>query len=285
MAVRSWVLLVCAGVLLLAACGGGRSLARSMHRVPEPTPAPAVVAPIPEEETAAPGENVAIVIARTVADSVDESLVREAFRRVVAQGERDFGLTPQRRVTIYVDPDRAIGLEDALGLSAKNAIHIRAGQARSMSSLLPLMMHEYTHVLQYQVGRLRPQWWVEGQADHQALRVRDPAAAERERRNLYRRLADDIRAGTAPNLATLRGNLAWDEYIRKAGAGKAYGWGNAAVAFIESRAGFEGVVRIMTDTSGPNTFSRFDELVEEVTGIPAAEFDAAVKAWVRAQAG
>jgi hypothetical protein len=225
-----------------------------------------------------------VVIAPSVAGSVDEALVRQAFQLAVAQGERDFGLRSERTITVYVDPDTAIGLEDALGLSAKNAIHLRAGRTRSMNALLPLMMHEYTHVLQYQMARLRPQWWVEGQADHEALRVREIAAAERERRALYSRLAEDVRRGRDPELAELRGSFAWDEYIRKAGAGKAYGWGNAAVAFIEDRAGFGGVVQIMTDTDGPNTLGRFDDLVATVTGLRPAEFDAALKEWVTQQA-
>jgi len=210
--------------------------------------------------------------------------VREAFRRAVEQGERDFGLRPTRRITVYIDPDDAAGLEDALGLSQKYAIHLRAGRATSLPALLPLMMHEYTHALQYQLGRLRPQWWVEGQADHEAQRVRDPAAAARERRTLFVQLASDVRSGRAPNLSSLRGSLAWDEYVKKAGAGKAYGWGHAAVAFIEARAGFDAVRRIMTDSEGPNTLGRFDELIQEVTGLSPAEFDAAVKQWVLDQA-
>lgn len=225
-----------------------------------------------------------VVIAADVRGQVDEAMVREAFRRAVEQGERDFGLRPTRRITIYIDPDDAAGLEDALGLSQKYAIHLRAGRATSLPALLPLMMHEYTHALQYQVGRLRPQWWVEGQADHEAQRVRDPAAAARERRTLFAQLASDVRTGRAPNLSSLRGSLAWDDYVKKAGAGKAYGWGHAAVAFIEARAGFDAVRRIMTDTEGPNTLGRFDELIQEVTGLSPGEFDAAVKQWVLEQA-
>ncbi len=225
-----------------------------------------------------------VVVAADVRDRVDEAVVREAFRRAVEQGEHDFGLRPTRRITIYIDPDSAAGLEDALGLSQKYAIHLRASRATSLSALLPLMMHEYTHALQYQVGRLRPQWWVEGQADHEAQRVRDPAAAARERRALFAQLASDVRTGRAPDLSSLRGSLAWDEYVKKAGAGKAYGWGHAAVAFIEARAGFDAVRRIMTDTDGPNTLGRFDELIQETTGLSPQEFDAAVKQWVVAQA-
>lgn len=230
-------------------------------------------------------DGVTIIVARDVSGSIDEALIRQAFRQVVAQGERDFGLEPERTVTIYIDPDSAIGLESALGLSQKYAIHLRAGRSRSMNSLLPLLMHEYTHFLQYQTGRLRPQWWIEGQADHQALRVREPAAAERERRTVYGRLADDVRSGRAPQLSELRGSTAWDNYVKKAGAGAAYGWGNAAVGFIEARAGYAGVVRIMTDRDGPNTLGRFDELVRELTGLDPTQFDAALKQWLRDSRG
>jgi hypothetical protein len=265
-------------VLLLAGCRApGASGTASVPAAPGTAPSTITDAP-PADEL------IALVIAPSVAGTVDEKLISEAFRIAVAQGEHDFGLRPARTITVYIDPDNAIGLEDALGLSAKNAIHLRAGRTRSLGSLLPLMMHEYTHVLQYQTGRLRPQWWIEGQAEHQSLRVRDAAAAERERRALFSRLAADVRAGRAPELAQLRGSLAWDEYIRKAGAGKAYGWGHAAVAFIEDRAGFAGVVRIFTDTEGPNTLSRFDELIETVTGLSPEAFDDALKQWVAQQA-
>lgn len=269
---RLWLLAVCAALLSAAACHATSPAPPAARE-----PGDALAASLASTVAA---DGVSIVVAPAVAGSVDEGLIRDAFRRVVAQGERDFGLRPEHTVTIYIDPDTAIGLEDALGLSQKSAIHLRAGHARNMNSLLPLLMHEYTHALQYQTGRLRPQWWVEGQADHEALRVRDPASAQRERRALYTRLADDVRAGRAPRLADLRGGLAWDEYIKKAGAGKAYGWGNAAVAFIEDRAGFEGVARILTDKDGPNTYGRFDELVREVTGLSPDDFGAAVKQWV-----
>lgn len=251
------------------------------HTVSQPPAAPATATDTTSDDAL---DVPIIVVAAGVRDRVDETVVREAFRRAVEQGERDFGLRPTRRITIYIDPDDATGLEDALGLSQKYAIHLRASRARSLPALLPLMMHEYTHALQYQVGRLRPQWWVEGQADHEAQRVRDPAAAERERRTLFAQLASDVRTGQAPNLSNLRGSLAWDEYVKKAGAGKAYGWGHAAVAFIEARAGFDAVRRIMTDTEGPNTLSRFDELIRETTGLAPHEFDAAVKQWVLEQA-
>ena len=268
--------LILLAALALAAC---RESAPSGPRaVATVEAAPAAAEP---ESTS---DEVNIVVAPSLAGTVDEQLIRTAFRQAVAQGERDFSLRPKRTITVYVDPDSSIGLEDALGLSAKYAMHLRAGRARSMSGLMPLMMHEYTHVLQYQIGRLRPQWWIEGQADHEAVRVRDPASAERERRALYGRLADDVRAGRAPDLSSLRGSLAWDEYVKKAGASKAYGWGHAAVAFIEDRAGFQGVVRIVTDAEGPNTMGRFDDVVREVTGLGPAEFDAALKRWVTQQA-
>lgn len=272
---KPWLWLAAVVAVVLAGCS--RSAPAPPARDAS-SPPPAVAA---DADAAADGAT--IVIAPSVS-GVDASLVRAAFRRVVEQGQRDFGLRPAHTVTIYVDPDRAIGLEDAVGLSQKNAIHLRAGHVRSMGSLLPLMMHEYTHVLQYQTGRLRPQWWTEGQADYQALRVREPAAAERERRALYSRLAEDVRSGRAPRLAELRGGLSWDAYIKKAGAGKAYGWGNAAVAMIEDRAGFAGVVRVMTDREGENTLARFDEVVRQVTGLGPDEFDAALKQWVTQKA-
>lgn len=274
---RRWLWAVCVAVAVAAGCRESRP---AVPAAGEPPTTP--VAAQTEAETTTEGVN--IVPAPSLAGRVDEALIREAFQRVVAQGERDFGLRPTRTVTIYIDPDSAIGLEDALGLSQKYAIHARAGRASSMASLLPLMMHEYTHVLQYQVGRLRPQWWIEGQADHEALRVRDPATAARERRTLFNQLAEDVRTGRAPDLNSLRGSLAWDEYVKRAGAGKAYGWGHAAVAFVEDRAGFEGVARVMTDTEGPNTLSRFDDVMRAVTGLGPAEFDAALKRWVTQQA-
>ncbi len=269
-----WWWLVVVGAIVLAGCTG-------TARRPAAGDSP----PIPPAATGAidGGEGLVIVVAPSLS-GIDEGLIHDAFRLVVAQGERDFGLRPERTVTVYVDPDSAIGLEDAIGLSQKNAIHLRAGQTHTMASLLPLLMHEYTHFLQYQIGRLRPQWWIEGEADFEALRVREPAAAARERRALYSQLAGDVRAGRAPRLADLRGGLGWDDYIRKAGAGKAYGWGNAAVAFIEARAGFAGVVRVMTDTEGPNTLSRFDDVVRDVTGLGPDVFDDALKQWVVQQA-
>ncbi len=273
--------LLCGALLALAACRETGAEPRSAV-TPSPEPPAAAVEIEPAED--APLDVPAIVIAPTVRDSVDEALIREAFRRSVVQAEQDFGLKPQRRITVYIDPDNAAGLEDAIGLSAKYAIHLRAGRTRSMDRLLPLMMHEYTHALQYQAGRLRPQWWVEGQADHQALRIQDPAAAQRDRRSLYTSLAGDVRSGRAPALSELRQRIAWDAYIKKSGAGKAYGWSNAAVAFIEDRAGFEAVRRIFTDQTSPNSLSRFDAMVEEATGLAPAQFDQAVKDWVVAQA-
>lgn len=274
---RRWLAVILVGALTLTACGtreAGRSPSASFGGT-----GTAATASIDETD-----DLLNIVVAPAVAGSVDQGLIREAFTLAVAQGERDFGPRSSRTITVYIDPDSAIGLEDALGLSSRYAIHLRAGRSRGMNSLLPLMMHEYTHVLQFQSGRLRPQWWVEGQADHEALRVRDVASAERERRALYGRLASDVRAGRAPELSELRGSLAWDDYIRKAGAGRAYGWGNAAVAFIEERAGFEAVVRIMTDADGPNTLGRFDELIQTATGLGPQDFDNALKQWVTQQA-
>lgn len=273
--------LLCGALLALAAC---RETGTEPRAAVTPAPEPPAAAIEIDPPADAPLDVPAIVIAPSVRGSVDEALVREAFRRSVVQAEQDFGLKPQRRITVYIDPDNAAGLEDAIGLSAKYAIHLRAGRTRSMDRLLPLMMHEYTHALQYQAGRLRPQWWVEGQADHQALRIQDPAAAQRERRALYASLAGDVRSGRAPNLSELRQGIAWDAYIKKAGAGRAYGWGNAAVGFIEDRAGFEAVRRIFTDQTSPNSLSRFDTMVEEATGLTPAQFDQAVKDWVVAQA-
>ena len=41
----------------------------------------------------------------------------------------------------------------------------------------------------------------------------------------------------------------------------------------------------MLDKDGPNTLSRFDAVVKEVTGLGPDEFDAALKQWVVEQAG
>jgi len=152
-----------------------------------------------------------------------------------------------------------------------------------MSSLLPLMTHEYMHVLQYNVGRLRPQWWIEGQADHQSQRVLDPGRAAQNRRSLLSSLAADVRGGRAPALSTLRGNTGWDEYVKRSGAGKAYGWGHAAVAFIENGWGFEAVTRIATSTDGPNSLNSFDEAVRRETGLDSAAFERELRAWVLRQ--
>jgi hypothetical protein len=245
-----------------------------------PAATPAATEPAAEASAVAAESDLEVVIAPGVQGRVDEALIREAFRRAVDQGERDFGLLPERTVTVYVDPDSAIGLEDALGLSARTAIHLRAGRTTRLDSLLPLMMHEYTHVLQYQIGRLRPQWWIEGQADHQAQRVLDPGRAARERTTLLRSLGSDVRANRAPALADLRGSTGWDEYIKRSGAGKAYGWGHAAVAFIEDGWGFAAVSRIMRDADGPNTLSSFDAAVQRETGLGPAEFEAGLRAWL-----
>ncbi len=272
---RAGLIALIAALSLVAAACSGRS---------SPAPGPALSPMGTEAADAKDNPEVPNVVIAPGVSGVDEALVRDAFRRVVAQGASDYGLRPTHTVTVYIDPDSAIGLEDALGLSQKYAIHLRAGHAHSLAGLLPLMMHEYTHALQYQLGRLRPQWWVEGQADFQSLRIQEPGAAERQRRSLYSQLAGDVRSGKAPALADLRSGINWDEFIRKSGAAKAYGWGSAAVAFIESRAGFSGVVRVMTDSDGPNTLSRFDGAVQEVTGLNPNDFDAALKQWVVGQA-
>jgi hypothetical protein len=252
--------------------------------VPPASQAIATVEATPEDVTADAGPEIPTIVVAPSVKGIDEALIRDAFRRVVEKGQQDYGLLPTRPVTIYIDPDNAIGLEDALGLSQKSAIHLRAGHARSASRLLPLLMHEYTHALQFQQARLRPQWWVEGQADYQALRIQDLGTAERQRRSLYGQLADDVRKNRAPSLSELRAGIGWDDYVKKAGAGKAYGWGSAAVAFIESRAGFDGVRRVMLDQQGQNTLSRFDAVVQEVTGLAPADFDTALKQWVVQQA-
>lgn len=263
-------------MMLLASC-------RERASVSAPRPAPDPPA-ISGDETSDPADTPNIVVASGVQGKVDRAVVLDAYRRAIARAEQDFGLRPTRPVMIYIDPDSAIGLEDALGLSQKYAIHLRAGGARSVQSLLPLMMHELTHTLQYQAARLRPQWWVEGQAEHQSYRILDPASAARERRQLYSRLAQDVRNNRAPSMMDLRNSLGWDEYIKRAGAGAAYGWGNAAVHFIESRGGFAAVARIMTDKDGPNTLSTFDTRVQETTGLSPTEFDAALRTWVQEQA-
>jgi hypothetical protein len=275
---RPLVALVLGFGLLLGAC------ARPAEP-PARQDAPRVAVPAATEDTATEDTDtgVTIVVAPSVQGRVNESLVLEAYRRAFAQGEQDFGLRPKQPVTIYIDPDNAIGLEDALGLSAKNAIHLRAGRTQSMNSLLPLMMHEYTHVLQYNVGRLRPQWWIEGQADHQSQRVLDPGRAAQNRRSLLSSLAADVRRDRAPSLASLRGSMAWDEYVKRSGAGKAYGWGNAAVAFIEDGWGFDAVTRIATDATGPNTLSSFDEAIRRETGLDPAAFERELRAWVLQQ--
>jgi hypothetical protein len=245
---------------------------------------PAVVTPAAEAGLSAadeaPNDGPTIVVAPSLAGRVDEALVREAYRRAAEQGERDFGIRPQRPVTVYVDPDSAMGLEDALGLSAKYAIHLRAGRAQRMESLRPLMIQDYTHVHQYITGRLRPQWWIEGQAEHQGHRLAEPGRAARERKSLLSGLASDIRGSRAPSLESLRGSTGWDEYIRRSGAGRAYGWGNAAVAFIEDGWGFDAVARVVRDAEGPNTLSSFDEAVRRETGLGPAEFEQGLRSWI-----
>lgn len=269
--------LIAALALLAGACG------RPLDSGPAAQEQPSVATAVAESQVAA-DTGVNLVIAPSVKGQVDEALILDAFRRAVEQGEKDYGLRPERTVTIYVDPDSAIGLEDALGLSSKSAIHLRAGQTRRPETLLPLMMHEYTHVLQHQIGRLRPQWWIEGQADFASRRILDPDRAARVRTALIRQLAADVRNNRAPSLAELRGNGSWNEYVQRAGAGRAYGWGNGAVTFIEDGWGFDAVARIMTDTTGPNTLSSFDEAVRRETGLGPAEFEAGLRTWLLNQA-
>jgi hypothetical protein len=274
---RRLSVIVLALALVLAACG--RSSEVGVATAPADQPEASAAADAPGED-----DGVTIVVAPAVQGKVDEALVLDAYRRAVAQGERDFGTRPERPVTVYVDPDSAIGLEDALGLSARNAIHLRAGRAQRMDTLLPLMMHEYMHVLQYNAHRLRPQWWIEGQADHQAQRVVDPGRAASMRRSLYSSLASDVRNNRAPSLASLRGSTGWDEYVKRSGAGKAYGWGHAAVAYIEDGWGFDAVARLVRDTEGPNTLGSFDEAIRRETGLGPAEFEAGLRTWLLKQA-
>jgi hypothetical protein len=269
--------LLAALALVSSACAG----------TPKTSPAVTAVTPVASAVTERQIEDdsgVNLVVAPSVKGQVDEAAILDAFHRAVDQGEKDFGLRPERSVTIYIDPDSALGLEDALGLSSKSAIHLRAGQTRTPNSLLPLMMHEYTHVLQHQVGRLRPQWWIEGQADFESRRVLDPARAAQVRAALLRQLASDLRNNRAPSLSELRGNGSWDEYVKRAGAGRAYGWGNGAVTYIEDGWGFDAVARIMTDATGPNTLSSFDEAVRRETGLSPEEFEAGLRAWLLKQA-
>jgi hypothetical protein len=276
---RTFLGLTAALALLLGACS---HLQSGSTPVAEPPPAATAVAESQAQVAEDTGVN--LVVAPALKGQVDEEQILTAFRRAVDQGEKDFGLRPERTVTIYIDPDSAIGLEDALGLSSKSAIHLRVGQTRRMESLMPLMMHEYTHVLQHQIGRLRPQWFIEGQADHQSMRVLDPARAEQSRRGLVRQLASDLRADKAPALATLRGNTSWDEYVDRSGAGRAYGWGRLAVTYIEDGWGFDAVARIMTDTTGPNTMGSFDEAIRRETGLGPQEFESGLRSWLLQQA-
>lgn len=273
-----------ATILILALVLLG-SCSRSRPRVNAPIAAPTLVTGAgvtaldpPTDE--APNADATFVIAPSVRGQVDEKLLRDAFARVVAQGEQDFGLRIEHGITIYVDPDSSIGLEDALGLSAKTAIHLRAGRAQRLDTLLPLLLHEYTHVLQYQLGRLRPQWWIEGQADHESGRIRDPGQAARDRRALIHDFAGDIKGGRAPALAELRGSTSWDAYIKRSGASKAYGWGNIATSFIEDGWGMAAVARVMKSADGPNSLGSFDASIQRETGLAPAEFESALRAWI-----
>jgi hypothetical protein len=275
---RSAFLVVFAALaFVLAGCDRSQDSASPSQTVEQP----AVEATVASTEAES---DVSIVVAPSVQGRVDESLVLEAYRLAVAQADRDLGVRPQRPVTIYVDPDSAIGLEDALGLSSRYAIHLRAGRTRQMETLLPLMLHEYTHVLQYSIGRLRPQWWIEGQAEHEGQRILEPDRAAKARRSLLSSLAADMRNGRAPSLASLRGDIGWDEYIRRSGAGRAYGWGQAAVTFIEDRWGFEAVARLVNDAEGPNSLSSFDEAIRRETGLTPAEFEKGLRDWLLQQA-
>jgi hypothetical protein len=260
---------------LAVACGGADAGISSTTNT-EQQPA----ADVASSDEPVVDSDVSIVVAPSISGRVDEALILDAFRRAADKGEQDFGIRPERPVTIYIDPDSAIGLEDALGLSSRYAIHLRAGRTGRMETLLPLMMHEYMHVLQYDIGRLRPQWWIEGQADHQGQRVVEPGRAARDRKALIASLASDVEKGRAPSLASLRGSVGWDEYIKRSGAGRAYGWGQAAVAFIEDGWGFDAVKRIATDTTGPNTYGSFDEAIRRETGLDAAQFEQGLHDWL-----
>lgn len=263
---------------LFVACGGantGNSSATNSNQQPS--------AAVATSDEPAVDADVSIVVAPSISGRVDEALILEAFHRAADKGEQDFGIRPERPVTIYIDPDSAIGLEDALGLSSRYAIHLRAGRAGRMESLLPLMMHEYMHVLQYDIGRLRPQWWIEGQADHQGQRVVEPGRAARDRKALLTSLASDVEKGRAPSLASLRGSTGWDEYIKRSGAGRAYGWGQAAVAYIEDGWGFDAVRRIATDKTGPNSYSSFDEAIRRETGLDPTQFEQGLHDWLLRQ--
>lgn len=282
-----WLTRLLCGVALLpiaitaSACGQSGTQERGDARSPTASIAPSqAVDSASDNDT---GATVRVVVAPTVR-SADQGLVLDAFQRASEQGVRDFGLRASRPVTIYIDPDSSIGLEDSLGLSARYAIHLRASKARRMDTLLPLMMHEYTHVLQYEIGRLRPQWWIEGAADHQAQRVIDPGKAQQTRAALFRQLGSDVTSNRAPALAELCTSTGWDAYVQRSGAGRAYGWGHAAVAFIENGWGFDAVVRIMTDRVGQNTMGSFDDAVQRETGLTPAAFETALRSWLRAQA-
>jgi hypothetical protein len=278
---RTIAVLLTAVALVAVACGSSSETKTPSTQAPVAQATTAPAAPAASVEAATDDIGVNLVVAPAVKGRVDEALVLDAYRRAVAQGERDFGITPKRTVTLYIDPDSAIGLEDALGLSAGNSIHLRAGRTQRMDSLMPLMMHEYTHVLQHQIARLRPQWWIEGQAEHESQRVLDPGKSTQAQKSLFRSLASDVRAGRAPSLnEDLRGSGAWKDYIDKSGSGKAYGWGQAAVSFIESKAGFEGVARLMKDTTGPNSLTSWDEAVQRETGLDPEQFEAGLKSWL-----
>ena len=86
-----------------------------------------------------------------------------------------------------------------------------------------------------------------------------------------------------PSLASLRGSTGWDEYIKRSGAGRAYGWGQAAVAFIEDGWGFDAVRRIATDATGPNTYGSFDEAIRRETGLDPAQFEQGLYDWLLRQ--
>jgi hypothetical protein len=263
---------------LAVACGGANAGISSATNGDQHPPAAVATSDEPAIDS-----DVSIVVAPSISGRVDESLILDAFHRAADQGEQDFGIRPERPVTIYIDPDSAIGLEDALGLSSRYAIHLRAGRTGRMETLLPLMMHEYMHVLQYDIGRLRPQWWIEGQADHQGQRVVEPGRAARDRKALLTSLASDVEKGRAPSLTSLRGSAGWDEYIKRSGAGRAYGWGQAAVAFIEDGWGFDAVRRIATDKTGPNTYGSFDEAIRRETGLDPAQFEQGLHDWLLRQ--
>src|SRR3712207_4321386 len=102
-AMGRWLVGLCVALALLAGC------ARADAGRRDQVDAPGADVPAATSETSAEGEDVNLVVAPSLQGEVDEALVRDAYRRAVAIGVRDFGIRPQRPVTIYVDPDTALG--------------------------------------------------------------------------------------------------------------------------------------------------------------------------------